>query len=238
MVWNFCDGSSFILEVGVGGGKCQFCILSYNSMGLFECWNSVTLSKYLCMNGAAVGRSALSCFPCTAENLCQRSGPVGGLRVKVLGIVQQRKTVCIRVCPPVHMFKQRRASVCPLGISGSVLSHSLPPFNLSFKTACRCWRHPRLPFSRGQTLGVLCPARRHDLWPQLAPSASTDTPLFQDGLWNGTVWWCRRLRVSLLPAGWAEGPLRSRSPFFEVWEVTPEETFPVIPQSGERTGVK
>lgn len=77
------------------------------------------------MNGAAADRSALSCFLCTAENLCQRSGTVGGLRVKVLGIVQQRKTVCIRVCLPVRMFKQRRASVCPLDISGSVLSHSL-----------------------------------------------------------------------------------------------------------------
>lgn len=148
------------------------------------------------------------------------------------------RRLCMRVCPPVHMVKQRRASVCPLGIFGSVLSHSLLPFNLSFKTACRCWRHPRLPFSRGQTLGVLCPARRHDLWPQLAPSASTDTPLFQDGLWNRTVWWCRRLRVSLLPGGWVDGPLRSRSPFFEVWEVTSRETLPVIPQSGKRTGVK
>lgn len=42
----------------------------------------------------------LSCFLCTAKNLCQRSGTVGGLRMKVLGILQQQKTVhaCVPAC--------------------------------------------------------------------------------------------------------------------------------------------
>ena len=66
---------------------------------------------------------------------------------------------------------------------------SLSPFTTPLPSTLK------FTFSRGQTLGVLCPARRHDLWPQLAPSPSTDTPLFQDGLWNGTVWWYRRLRA-------------------------------------------
>ena len=60
------------------------------------------------------------------------------------------------------------------------------------------------------------PTRRYNLWPQLAPSTSTNTPLFKDSLWNGTVWWCWRLSVQLF--AWRVGGTLAQglSSFLEV----------------------